>query len=107
MAELIPISLFISVAAVLILRPLTKRVGGLLEVVTQERRRGLQESDAVPETSRLVTTLDRIATRMDLLEERMEYAERLYVPVRRARLERTDGDGAAAVERTDRHPVHG
>ncbi|MEX0893317.1 MAG: hypothetical protein WEB88_14210 [Gemmatimonadota bacterium] len=54
-----------------------------------------------------MTALDRIATRMDLLVERMEYAERLYVPVRRARLERPDGDGVAAVERTGRHPALG
>ncbi|MEX2611365.1 MAG: hypothetical protein WEA24_15685 [Gemmatimonadota bacterium] len=68
---------------------------------------GRQGRGAVPETSRLVTALDRIATRMDLLVERMEYAERLYVPVRRARLERPDGDGVAAVERTGRHPALG
>lgn len=88
MEELIPITLFMCSAAVLILRPMTKRVGSLLEVLTQERRRELKATaSGQPDHERLLTVLDRISTRMDLLEERMEYAERLYAPVRRATLE--------------------
>jgi uncharacterized protein (DUF2384 family) len=71
---LIPISMFMSIAAVLILRPLTKKLGGLLEVLTLERT----QSRAADNTgARTLALLEHINRRMDLMEERVDFTERL------------------------------
>lgn len=42
MEELVPITMFMCIAAVMILRPISTRVGKLLEAMTQERLRQAQ-----------------------------------------------------------------
>jgi len=74
MEELIPIFLFISVAAVLILRPLTRRLGMLLEAVARSRM------GAPPDTAELARVrgmLEHVSKRLDLAEERLDFTERL------------------------------
>lgn len=73
MEVLIPITLFLSVAAVLILRPMTTRIGGLLEAVTRGRTQ-----PAPPDTdARVVALLEQVSRRLDLMEERIDFTERL------------------------------
>ena len=74
MEELIPIFLFLTVGAVMILRPLSTRLGYLLEALAKERQ--VQRSgDADLASMRVV--LEHVAKRMDLLEERLDFTERL------------------------------
>lgn len=70
--ELIPIVLFVSLAAVAILRPLTKRIGLLIERQYEER----PVADD-PQTKRMIQLLERLVDRMDRLEDRMDFAERI------------------------------
>ena len=69
MEELIPIFFFISVAAVLILRPISKKLGVLLEAMARERLpsaapQARDESELV----RIRMLLEHVATRVDLME---------------------------------------
>ena len=80
MAELIPIFLFTCVAGVLILRPLTKRLGLLIEALAKERMMATQPraprlEDA--DMARIAASLERINSRMDRLDDRMGFMERL------------------------------
>lgn len=74
MEELIPIFFFLCVAAVLILRPLTKRLGMVIEQVARDRHAG-RIDDA--EIARLRVAIDHLAKRLDLAEERVDFTERL------------------------------
>jgi len=76
MEVLIPITLFICVAGVLILRPITKRLGLLLETVAQERR-GRPAAPVEAHTEKLIAQLERLEGRVGLLEERLDFVERL------------------------------
>jgi hypothetical protein len=77
--SLIPITFFMTVAAVLILRPITKKLGGLIDVVTRERLQS--RSEEVPDT-RVVTLLEQMALRLDSMEERLDFTERLVATPR-------------------------
>lgn len=72
MEELIPIVLFMSVAAVLIFRPLTTRIGKVIE-------RSHAEKQAVPDgqIQRIMQLLERLVDRMDRLEDRVDFTERM------------------------------
>jgi hypothetical protein len=74
MEELIPITLFLCIAAVAILRPVSTRLGGLLEAMTRERHATAGEDT---EVARLRVQLDHIGKRIDLMEERLDFTERL------------------------------
>ena len=69
--ELIPIVMFVSLAAVLIFRPLTKRLGAVLE------RKAAEELDESPQMDRLARVLEHLVDRMDRLEERVDFTERM------------------------------
>jgi hypothetical protein len=75
--ELIPIALFVSVAAVAILRPLTTRVGKLLEAMARERTAALRAPADDPDSARLRTVIEHMGRRLDLMEERLDFTERL------------------------------
>lgn len=97
MEELIPITMFVCIAAVAILRPISKRLGGLLEVMTRERTASNVDS---AELTRVRTAIEHVARRIDLMEERLDFTERLlsagrppaaqplYEPVREPGIER-------------------
>jgi hypothetical protein len=78
MEFLVPMSLFFCVAAVLILRPITRRLGGLLEATTQAK---LQTRNADHETH-ILATLEHMSRRLELMEERLDFTERLVGPPR-------------------------
>jgi hypothetical protein len=87
MEELIPIVLFMSTAGVLILRPVSKKLGLLLEALAKER---LASAHARPlddaQVERIAQTLDRLNSRMDLLDDRVAFMERLIEDRPRHRL---------------------
>jgi hypothetical protein len=71
---LIPISLFMCIAAVMILRPITRKLGGLIEAVTIDRTQARTQDNA---GERTIALLEHINRRMDLMEERVDFTERL------------------------------
>jgi hypothetical protein len=78
--ELIPMTMFVCIAMVMILRPISKRVGGLLEAMTRERMQQNAPAPAVaadPQLTRIATLLEHVSRRMDLMEERLDFTERL------------------------------
>jgi hypothetical protein len=83
MVGLVSITFFLSVAGVIILRPITRRLGEyLLESRLDRRGSRLEES----ELARIRGLLERMNGRLDLLEDRLDFTERLLAPgERRAR----------------------
>ncbi|MEJ2678963.1 MAG: hypothetical protein P8174_07815 [Gemmatimonadota bacterium] len=75
MEELVPIFLFMCIAAVMIFRPMTKRLGVLLEEMARDRR--AMRAPENGQMDRVVGLLEQLNTRLDLLEDRMEFMERL------------------------------
>ncbi|HET9985157.1 MAG TPA: hypothetical protein VFQ38_16265 [Longimicrobiales bacterium] len=84
MEDLIPmvisVSLFFSIAAVLIFRPLSKRLGDVIGVLAQSR--SAAAATAAPkaddgETVRLRATVEHLTARLELMEERLDFTERL------------------------------
>jgi hypothetical protein len=71
---LIPISFFMSVAAVLILRPISKKLGGLVEATARERAQPPAED---PASARTALILEHMLKRLDTIEERLDFTERL------------------------------
>jgi hypothetical protein len=80
MEALIPITMFISIAAVLILRPMTSKVGGLLQAMTKERTASSSES---ADLARMRVLMEHVSKRMDLMEERLDFTERLLASGRK------------------------
>ena len=60
-------ALFVTVGGVLVLRPIAKRVGDLLEVYARDRQQGLQGD--VHQVRDLLETMN---ARMELLEDRQD-----------------------------------
>jgi hypothetical protein len=82
---LIPITFFLSVAGVLILRPVTRQLGGLLEAMTRDRS-ALRADDA--QAARMATLMEHMSRRMDAIEERLDFTERLLSAPDRRRIPR-------------------
>jgi len=77
--ELIPITMFMCIAAVMILRPITRKLGGLIEVMTTQR----QQVRSDDQTSlRVAMMLEQVAKRLDSMEERLDFTERLVAAPR-------------------------
>lgn len=94
--ELIPIVLFVSVAAVAILRPLTKRIGLMIE--RQYEQRAVADD---PQSARVIQLLERLVDRMDQLEDRVEFNERLLERQRSASLNGTEKSSPDGVRREE------
>lgn len=83
MEEFIPIFLFMCIAGVLILRPVTKRLGLLIEALAKERLAGAHAREArfgggdEAQADRLANALDRLNARMDRIDDRIGFMERL------------------------------
>lgn len=71
------VSIVITVVAggVILLRPITKRLGAYLEVLAEERRRSL--SAQPPDTNRILSVLETMDSRIARLEERQEFTDSL------------------------------
>lgn len=88
MEELIPIFLFLVIGGVLILRPVTKKLGLLIEALAKERMSGHAHERALDpvQLERITTALDRLNSRMDTIDDRMGFMERLVEDRPRSRL---------------------
>lgn len=78
--ELIPIFLFMCIAGVLILRPVTKKLGLLIEAMAQERKAQVRPaSSGVDEAymERITVALERLNSRMDRVDDRIDFMEHL------------------------------
>jgi len=68
----ISVVMFVTIGGVMVLRPISKKVGDLLELYARERREGLQGD--VHQVRDLMETMN---ARLQLLEERQDFTERL------------------------------
>jgi hypothetical protein len=68
-------TLFITTGLVLILRPISKRLGSYLEVLAEERRRA--NAAPPPDDTRVLNALENIERRMARLEERQAFTDAL------------------------------
>jgi hypothetical protein len=68
-------TLFLVSGAVILLRPITKRIGSLLEVMAEDRRRAKVVQPA--DTERIVNLLETLDQRIARLEERQEFTDAL------------------------------
>ncbi len=80
MEELIPIFLFIVIGGVMVMRPVTKKLGLLIEALAKERMGRVQSGgndlgDA--QMIRITAALERLHSRMDSIDERIGFVERL------------------------------
>jgi hypothetical protein len=77
--ELIPIFFFMCVAGVLILRPVTKKLGLLIEAMARERMPATRRVDAFEDSQmeRITVALERLNSRIDRVDDRMSFMERL------------------------------
>jgi hypothetical protein len=71
---LIPITLFMCIAGVLVLRPITKKLGGLIEATARERVQARTDDAA---DARIMLLMEQMARRLELIEERLDFTERL------------------------------
>jgi hypothetical protein len=68
-------TLILCAAGVIVLRPLTKRLGDLIEARNRERAAQSQLPGA--EIARLTEVVNRLTDRIESLEERQDFSERL------------------------------
>lgn len=69
---------FVTVGAVILLRPITKKLGTFLEVLAEERRRALAEKPIDrTDTARITAALESLENRLSLLEEHQDFTNRL------------------------------
>lgn len=74
------VTLVLSIAGVLIFRPLTRRLGDLIEITAQNRQRETQTE----ELARVADLVGLIGDRLDRLEERQDFTERILQSLERS-----------------------
>jgi hypothetical protein len=68
--------LFLTAGGVILLRPISKRLGAYLEMLTEERRRSMQQGQQSTDP-RLLSALDNLDRRLGRLEERQDFTDDL------------------------------
>ena len=69
---------FVMSGAVLLLRPIATRLGKVLEVVAEEKRRQLSQTPMNrDDTARIATLLENMDQRLAQLEDRQEFTDKL------------------------------
>ena len=107
MEELVPITLFMCVTAVMILRPISKKVGALLDALTRERLGQQSTAGNDAQLARVTVLLEQVSRRMELMEERLDFTERLLASNRRTGPMLADSVGVLDDVGLGREPVHG
>ena len=84
---IIAVILTLTVGGVILLKPITNKLGSLLEAMAKEKS---QSPQITPELERMHDILETISGRLALLEERQDFTDALLADPerRRARLER-------------------
>jgi hypothetical protein len=77
MEAFIPIVMFLCIAGVAILRPITKPLGRLMDAMAQERLAVRSGHSDDSKMERVATLLEVLNDRLDLLDERVQFVERL------------------------------
>ena len=85
---LVTMTLAIVTGGVLILRPITKRIGSLIEVAIEERRRRFA-APPTPDTTRIVDLLEGIDERLSSLEEKQRFTDAILHAEARPAIPRT------------------
>jgi hypothetical protein len=83
MEELIPITMFMCIAAVAILRPISSKLGHLIEAMTRQRIGQAPPAADSGELERIRVLVEHVSKRIDLIEERLDFTERLLGGTRR------------------------
>ena len=69
---------FVMTGAVILLRPITKKLGTYLEVLAEERRRQItQQPLGRDDAARIATLLETMDQRLAQLEDRQEFTDKL------------------------------
>lgn len=69
---------FVTTGLVLLLRPISTRLGKYLEVLAEERRRQLSQAPvAKDDVARIATLLESMDQRLAQLEDRQEFTDKL------------------------------
>jgi len=76
---IIVVTITLSIAGVLILRPLAKRLGDLIEITGHRQPRGERSEDL----TRLTEVIGHLADRMENLEQRQDFADRILISLER------------------------
>ncbi len=86
----VPITAILTTGAVMILRPMTSKVGGLIEAMTRERTqpRPVPAGADMAQIRELLTGID---SRLSLMEERQDFAEALMSGGERRAISATNG----------------
>lgn len=74
---MVPITGILTAGTVMLLRPITKELGGLLQAMTQERKLRVAPAPATPDMTQVRDLLTAIDGRLSLMEERQDFAEAL------------------------------
>jgi hypothetical protein len=83
------VTLFVVTGLVILLRPISKKLGSVLEAIAEEKRRNLSVVPMAREdAARIATMLDTIDRRLAHLEERQDFTDKLLVERQTQRLER-------------------
>ena len=74
----VAVFLIVSVAATILLRPITKKLGTYLEVLAEERRRSLSEQPLDrSDSTRLTAAVEALESRLALLDQNQDFTNRL------------------------------
>lgn len=74
------VTLFITIGAVVLLLPISRRLGSYLEVLAEQRRRQLDEQPVSrDDAARLMGVLETMDQRLAQLEERQAFTDKLLV----------------------------
>lgn len=81
----VPTVFILTIGAVIILRPITKRLTDLTALYSQDRQAGVQV-----EVQQLRDVLETMNARLQLLEERQDFTDRLLAPSDQAKERRAE-----------------
>jgi hypothetical protein len=69
---------FVTTAAVILLRPISRRLGSYLEVLAEERRRALSSAPLDrSDTARIAQAVENLEKRLTAVEDQQDFTQRL------------------------------
>ena len=80
-------TLIVVTGGVVLLRPLARRLGDLIDVTIAERRRNLAPPEPAPDQTRLLSVVESIEERLERLEDRQDFTDQLLASGNRPAVE--------------------